>query len=72
MRQGAVARATKETSIDVALDLDGAGAVTVTTGTEVASLVNGFMIKPVAPASRALPPWVASSSAVTMNKGKEQ
>jgi imidazoleglycerol-phosphate dehydratase len=27
-----VARATKETSIDVALDLDGAGAVTVTTG----------------------------------------
>ena len=32
MRRGAVARATKETSIDVALDLDGAGAVTVTTG----------------------------------------
>jgi imidazoleglycerol-phosphate dehydratase len=32
VRRGAVARTTKETSIDVALDLDGAGAVTVTTG----------------------------------------
>jgi imidazoleglycerol-phosphate dehydratase len=32
MRRGAVARATKETSIDVSLDLDGAGAVSVSTG----------------------------------------
>jgi len=32
MRKGAVARATKETSIDVALDLDGSGTINVSTG----------------------------------------
>ncbi len=32
MRKGAVARATKETSIDVALDLDGSGTISVSTG----------------------------------------
>jgi imidazoleglycerol-phosphate dehydratase len=32
VRRGAVARSTKETSIDVSLDLDGAGTVSVTTG----------------------------------------
>jgi len=32
MRRGVVSRATKETSIEVALDIDGAGAITVSTG----------------------------------------
>jgi imidazoleglycerol-phosphate dehydratase len=32
MRRGSVARSTKETSIDVSLDLDGAGVVSVSTG----------------------------------------